>query len=153
MSSNEPLEQLAELLVQDQIVCEMYLYKELDSKSLNYSVESLHIVDTYLSAVHKIPPEEDDLVRVILRVGAYVGEVIRRNASIDLNWLDFDEATQVSSLVSQLGKQASTLAVLWAEPNSITFPLGKVQKFIEAGAEEGTHFFAKTILDKFKTQS
>jgi hypothetical protein len=152
VSSNEPLEQLADLLVNDEILCEMYLYSELNCKSLDYSVDSLRSIDTYLSAVHKAPPEEDDLVRVILRVGAYIGEVIRRNTDKELNWLDFDEASQRSSLVSQLGKQASTLAVLWAEPNSITFPLGKVQKFLDVGDGEGTHFFVTTILTKFKTE-
>jgi len=149
VNSNEALEQLADLLVQDDIVCDMYMGRELMCSQLDYSVDSLKLIDSYLEAVRTQPPEGEDMMRVILRVGAYVGEVIRRNTKKTISWLDFEEAEKMSSMVEGLGKQAGTLTVLWTAPAGFTFPLAKVQKFLTNGPEDSTYFFASTMLAKY----
>ena len=82
-----------------------------------------------------------------LRSGAYVGEVMRRNSSKDLHWLEFKEASKVSSSIKDMGMQLGTAAVLWTEPDIFYFPLAKILKFIENGTEDNTYSFAKVILD------
>jgi len=148
VDSNEAIEQLADMLVQDDILCEMYMFSDLKCDQLDYSVDSLKWIDLDLDAVRTTPPQGEDMLRLVLRVGAYVGEVIRRNSAQKMNWLDFDEAAKLNSMVEKLGRQPGTLAVLWTAPTGITFPLGKVQKFLMNGPEDSTHFFASTMLNK-----
>src|SRR5579864_4657969 len=51
----------------------------LDASRLDYSVESLGLVDDYLDEMRKRKLEDQAYMKVVLRCGAYVGEVIRRN--------------------------------------------------------------------------
>ncbi len=61
----------------------------LDQETLDYSLESLKHVDAFLEQLQSTPPEGEEAARVVLRSGAYVGEVIRRNSSHQLHWVTF----------------------------------------------------------------
>jgi hypothetical protein len=67
--------------------------ERLDRSKLDCSVPSLKVVDNYLTYLHENRPEQmgREWVKAVLWGGAYVGEVIRRNASREYNWVDFDE--------------------------------------------------------------
>ena len=144
---NEIFEQLADLLVNDDIACEMYLPEELRLSELDYSVESLSAIDSYLHAVHEMPGTEEDHFRTVLRCGAYVGEVLRRNAPIEANWLQYDNAAQmIDSATNGVGKQLPTLGVLVRADGGITFPIAKPWKYLANGSEDSTLFFANAML-------
>src|SRR5580700_8242499 len=69
----------------------------LDPKQLDFSVDSLKHVDDYLEAVRKAKGIDSNLNVVVLRTGAYVGEVIRRNSpQKHWSWLDFETAESVN---------------------------------------------------------
>jgi hypothetical protein len=119
----------------------------LDPKKLDFSVDSLKQVDTYLEAVRKAKGIDTNLTVVVLRAGAYVGEVIRRNSpKKKWTWLDFETAETVNpKLFDQLGKNLGTVAVLY-DGTAFLFPLGKVGKRIANGSEDGVFFYAKVVL-------
>ena len=146
--SDESLESLATMLVGEEILCEMYKSEALDCDNLDYSLESLKLIDSYLEKVRIDPPVGDDLGRVVLRTGAYIGEVIRRHSAKKTHWLDFEEAAKVSPLVGQIGRQTGTMAMLWTIPAAITFPLAKVQKYLQNGPEDSTYFFAHGMIQE-----
>ena len=63
----------------------------LDTARLDFSIESLGFVDDYLEQMRSRQLEEggEDYCKLVLRCGAYVGEVILRNASgKTYHWLD-----------------------------------------------------------------
>jgi hypothetical protein len=125
----------------------MYKHELLDREKLDFSVESLSHIDDYLDALHADPPASvDDVLPVVLRCGAYVGEVIRRN-SHDLHWVAFKEAAKYSAFVKGLEHSAATAGILWRDAENMCFPLAKICKFIENGREESVHSFARVLLE------
>ena len=138
---------LSEMLTADE---ESPTYRRdcLDPDRLDYSVDSLSHLDDYLQLVHDAQVEDpQELMRVVLRAGAYVGEVVRRNAPIEFHWMEYRHAARHSSFVKQLGMSLGTAAVLWAGEDRICFPLGKVGKFLENGPEDSVLTFAKVIVN------
>jgi len=88
-----------------------YRHALLDESTLDFSVESLKHIDAYLETLHSAPPQEEDVARVVLRCGAYVGEVIRRNSADKWNWITFAEAAKYSSYAKGLGHSVATTGI------------------------------------------
>jgi hypothetical protein len=121
----------------------------LDSSKLDFSLSSLVVIDKHLAKIRRRKLEDDDLIKFVLRCGAYVGEVIRRNSKAKTyHWLDFEEAARLSTDVKHFGRCLPTVAILWDNKSGFTFPLGKVVKFLENGPEDSVHFFAKVMISK-----
>lgn len=123
----------------------------LDPSRLDFTIESLGFVDDYLEQMRKRNLEEgsDEYYKLVLRCGAYVGEVIRRNSTrTTYHWLDFKGGLQISKLIADFGESLGGAAMLWDSATGLTFPLAKVQKFLDNGREDSVQFFAKAILAK-----
>lgn len=118
----------------------------LDVARLDFTIDSLVAMDEHLEVMRTQQLSANEWNKFILRAGAYVGEVIRRSALAPRpwNWLAFEEAAKVSSLVASLGKRIETVAVLW-DGDRVIFPLAKVAKYIQNGAEDSVHFFAQVM--------
>lgn len=126
-----------------------YKRELLDPGRLDFSIASLERVDAYLDALHTEPPkDQDDLMRVVLRCGAYVGEVIRRNSPTEMHWIAFEEAAKHSAFVQSLGHSLGTAGTLWTNAENMCFPLAKVLKFIENGPEDSVYSFARVMLER-----
>jgi hypothetical protein len=143
---------LAEMLTKEE-QDPTYRKKYLRPNKLDYSIDSLKEIDDYLERIRNDHIEGRDLLKVVLRCGAYVGEVIRCHSTTKYHWLDYDEAARQSKVVKDMGKSLGSAAVLWAAPQSMCFPLAKVGKYIENGKEDSVLFFAQVIikLDAEKT--
>ncbi len=118
----------------------------LDESKLDFSVESLRHIDAYLGALHLNPPEGYELIRVALRCGAYVGEVVRKQLPETWHWVSHDEAAKHSKIVAEFEPSIATAGILWKSNDTMVFPLGKVCKFIENGDEDSVHFFAEALI-------
>ena len=88
-----------------------YKRELLSRERLDFSLDSLKHIDEYLEALHVQPPTDQDLTRVVLRCGAYVGEVIRRHSKEDFHWLAFPEAARLSPVVKSLGMGLGTARI------------------------------------------
>jgi hypothetical protein len=109
-----------------------YQDENLGPRKLDFSLESLKHVDVYLETLHTNPPLDDnETVQIVLRCGAYVGEVIRKNSPCEWHWVTFEEAVRLSHFAKQLGRSLATAGILWRDPNNMCFPLGKICKFLE----------------------
>ena len=115
----------------------------LDPSKLDFSLLSLGHVDDYLDAVRARALSDRDRAVVVLRAGAYVGEVIRRAAeSRSYHWLGRDAAIRVRPSIADMpGPQIGTMAVLQSG-GKLVFPLAKVAKFLENGREDSVQIFA-----------
>jgi tetratricopeptide (TPR) repeat protein len=123
----------------------------LNASRLDFSVESLALVDEYLDTMRKRKLEDDALVKLVLRCGAYVGEVIRRNSQAKTyHWLDNEEAVKLNRSIADFGDGVGGAAILWDGATGFTFPLAKVLKFWENGREDSVRFFAHAMLEQSK---
>ncbi|HEY7115424.1 MAG TPA: hypothetical protein VH475_02495 [Tepidisphaeraceae bacterium] len=122
--------------------------ESLDAARFDYSIESLGAMDEHLERMRARELLERDGAKLILRAGAYVGEVIRRNtpAPRSWHWLGYEEAAALHPLVASLGMSVGTAAVLWDGADGVTFPVAKVGKFIENGPEDSVRFYAQVII-------
>ena len=121
--------------------------KFFDNKHMDFSAESLEIIEEYLESLRSNLPESEELVKITLRAGSYIGEVIRKNSPIKYNWLEFKEAEKLNPQIGDIGFGLGTAAILWAEPDDFLFPLAKVLKRLENGPEDNVHTFAKVVID------
>ena len=105
-------------------------------------------MDEHLERMRGRALEGRDLLRFILRAGAYVGEVIRRHTPPprQWHWLQFEDAAAIDPRLADLGKGLGTVAVLWDGTDGFTFPVGKVGKFLQNGPEDSVRFFAQVII-------
>ena len=117
-----------------------------EEKSMDYSPGSLEMLDEYLEGQRSNMPEGDELIKITLRSGSYVGEVIRRNAEEKYNWLEFSEAVKVSEHIEGIGFGLATVSVLWLEPDNFVFPMAKVLKRLENGADDSVSSLAKIVI-------
>lgn len=118
----------------------------LDASKLDFSVASLAHVDDYLKAMRSRKLGETEQAVVVLRCGAYVGEVIRRSTG-DVHWLDYDEAVGLDNGIATFGgKSLGLMAILWGGGQRFSFPLAKVMKFLKNGREDSVQFFAQVML-------
>ena len=118
---------------------------KLDRSRLDFSLESLQTVDSYLAYLHgrRQFPSENELQVTVLWGGAYLGEVIRRNAKRQYNWVDYDEyMPEHPRLQSILGERTVATCALLCTATAMTMPLNKIARFIEEGPENSTHYYA-----------
>lgn len=122
--------------------------QHLDPRKLDYSVESLKHVDEYLEKIRRDKEVQKNWNRVVLRAGAYVGEVIRRN---DKNgkwrWIDFETARSMDPrFFGTYNKSIALAAILHDEKAGFSFPLAKVEKVLDNGSADSVYFFAQVAL-------
>ena len=85
----------------------------IDKKKLTYSIDSLQFVDDFLLEIKKIKSLSDQqLFAVILRCGAYCGEVIRRTSKQKFTWISFDEAATKDPMLNNIGKSLLTAFII-----------------------------------------
>ena len=118
------------------------------SKDMDLSVESLQVLDDYLESVRGVSLSNKDIIKIVMRSGAYLGEVIKNNASIQLDWLDYEEAAKLSSYINDQKIALGIVHVLYSENSGFMFPLAKILKRLENGAEDNIISFAKVALTR-----
>ena len=122
----------------------------LKPEVLDYSIDSLDHINEYLIKIRDKSGINKIWNKVILRCGAYVGEVIRRNSlKSEYHWLDYENARKKENkFFNQLDYSIGTAAVLYAESGMFCFPLGKVEKFLEQGPEHNIKIFVQAMIDQ-----
>lgn len=125
----------------------------LKPEMLDYSIDSLDHINSFLDTIHKnlnsIPPEK--LTIIVLRVGAYIGEVIRKNGKKNnFKWISYKTTVSLWPEIEKIyGETISTVIVLSKDkPKLYNFPLGKVWKYIHFGNSEDVKEFAVNTLSK-----
>jgi hypothetical protein len=140
--------ELAQMLTQEQDK-PTYRRELLPAARLDFSLESLKVIDGYLDIIRQDALPDEVMTPLVLRVGAYVGEVIRRGSTAqEYHWLAYKEAARRVPLVREIGMCLPVAAVLWSSDDEVCLPLGKVCKFLANGDEDSVYFFARVILQK-----
>lgn len=122
----------------------------LNPQKLDFSVESLKHVDEYLETIRKDKLVGKEWNRVVLRAGAYVGEVVRRNDKKNQwQWVDLDTARSLDpKFSSSIPNVIASAAMLHNSKSGFAFPLAKIEKYLENGSEDSVYFFAQVVLSR-----
>lgn len=126
---------------------EIVFPEKLNRRKLDYSLQSLKVVDRYLDYLHRHHSDQwgPQWVKTALWGGAYVGEVIRRQSQRQYDWIDFDEfAREYPETLKLLGseKQLGFVSVLTPGEGSFTMPINKLLRFIHEGPGDSVHYYA-----------
>ena len=121
----------------------------LEKGKLDFTIKSLLHVNEYLERVRNDESVEIEWNKVILRCGAYVGEVLRFHSERNLDWIDYQTALKVGNEeVKALPDVIGTAMVLWDKQNMYIFPLAKVEKYLRHGSEDNLHLYAKVLIEE-----
>jgi hypothetical protein len=117
----------------------------IDVNGLDYSLESLHLVDRYLELVRQgranLP--QQTYTNTVLAAGCYLGETIRRNAPRKYTWTNYaDYFPHHPKLMAMVSEGLGSSAVLVSDSGAMTMPINKIIRFLEEGPENNTHFYA-----------
>eukprot|EP00913_Durusdinium_trenchii_P013349 g12530.t1 len=121
---------------------------QLRREALDYSLDSLNVVNEYLTYLHEHEADLDNELwgRTVLYGGAYVGEVIRRATGERYRWIDYDEyMPQHPELKEMMPERLpQTCAFLVSDDDhAMTLPLNKIARYIQEGEEHNVHFYAQ----------
>lgn len=127
--------------------------ESLDPARFDYSIESLGAMDEHLEQMRAREFSGRQWQSFILRAGAYVGEVIRRNTPPpkQWHWLDYKQAAELQPTVTSFGRSIGTAAALWDGKDGIIFPLAKVEKYLQNGPEDSVKFYAQVMIAGLST--
>lgn len=129
----------------------MIAVEKLSKHDLNYSLNSLILIDTYLSEVRLQCSSytRTDFENTGMAAGCYLGEVIRRNSPKNYRWVNYDDyfpnRSNLLKVIEDMGddpKCLGTLAVL-VSSKDMTMPINKVLRCLEEEFQESTFEYAK----------
>lgn len=137
---------------------EMPLYKSINYKKLDFSLESLNHLDDYLNLVRKNKKKisNEQLMKVIIRCGSYLGEVIRKSNTKKFKWITYDQAYKIADkdrkkLLDYLRKDITTNFILYdSKSRTFNFTFAKPFKFLENGRGDSLIGLAMLCLNKVK---
>lgn len=150
-NENDNMENIGRLLINDKE--NIPLHEKLDITKLDLSITSLKEIDRYLEVINKNKRKlsNEEIKKIILRTGVYLGEVIRKSNKKIFIWLSYDEAFKLNKYLINYDKDILTGFVLYnLDTKEFWFPLAKAYKFIEYGKSDSLWAFAKVCLDKDK---
>ena len=109
--------------------------KDVADATLDYSVESLEIVDEIIGGFHEEGVTVDDVAATIFGFGCYVGEVFVRNAG----------ATWRAATQEEIDTLYGVPLILELDEDTTANPIGKVIKRLENGDEDNLPYFYRVF--------
>lgn len=111
---------------------------EISSVALDYSVESLHLVDEIIEGFRRDNIKPEQIGETLFGFGCYMGEVFVRNESAE--WKRADETPM---------KDLTNMPLLIQMPDGgIGNPIGKVLKRLENGDVDNLSYFYQVFTKK-----
>ncbi|MGM0846462.1 MAG: hypothetical protein ACQEUT_15915 [Bacillota bacterium] len=113
--------------------------ENLTKRNLDWSIESVRIIDKYtkrlVNAEYKTNLLDDYFDNFVVRLGAYVGEVIRRNLNQDFHWYEAESVYRYSSHLSVHNRDKKIETVLYSKKkDAIIDPLSVVLQFLRGNS-------------------
>lgn len=133
------LKGFAKLMYQD--VSNDYWDKEnLTKRNLDFTIESIHYIDIYTKRLMNIELSNELLNKhfdsFVIRIGAYIGEVIKNNIRQDFYWYEFDSVYYYSPNFNGASINTQTKSVLYSKKRDIVIlPLNQVSQFLKGNSQ------------------
>lgn len=135
------------------------LPNRLDRAQLDYSMESLVVIDRWLADIHTINRLQSDTGRAgeilvfdgrgdnsVTFAGLYLGQVIRANSELTWNWQRFDTFLAANPVFAEhYGRDPGLDTFVLVGPQGAATPINTALKRVLYGKEESVHFIAQLL--------
>ncbi|MFT9597071.1 hypothetical protein [Mesobacillus sp.] len=135
----DDLKGIAKLMYQD-VFNDSWDKENLTKRNLDFTIESVRYIDMYTKRLmgtefgtELLSKHFDNLV---LRIGAYVGEVIKSNVNQDYHWYKSDSVENYSPNLNELHSVNKTQSVLYSKKkDKVILPLSIVSKLLKGNCQ------------------
>jgi hypothetical protein len=123
----------AKLMFQD-VSKDAWDQENLTKEHLDFTVDSIRYIDLYAK---KLMTTDAELLNkhydnFVGRIGAYIGEVIKRNIELDFHWYEFDSVYNYSSQLQGVSRNKKAWTLLYSRKSDrVIMPLLMVAEFFE----------------------
>ncbi|MGE7760312.1 hypothetical protein [Peribacillus sp. NPDC097895] len=97
--------------------------ENLTKRNLDFTIESIRYIDVYTKRLMTTEMGKSLLDAhfdtFVIRTGAYIGEVIKREIKKDYKWYEFDSVFQYSSILDGVPRAIKEESVLYSKKNDI----------------------------------
>ena len=135
------------------------LPNRLDKSRLDFSLDSLSVMDDWLRDIHTINKLQADSGRAgeslisdgrgdnsVMFAGLYLGEVVRANSSVDWRWERFDRFIDANpAFTEHFGHEAGLDSFVLAGPQGVATPINTALKRVLFGKEENLQFIGEFL--------
>ncbi|OKL37436.1 hypothetical protein [Domibacillus mangrovi] len=120
--------------------------ENLTKRNLDFTIESTRFIDMYVKRLMNTEKGIELLNKhfdnFVVRIGAYIGEVIKKNINQDFIWYEFDSVYAYSSALDEFHRSEKTYSLLYSKKRDIVIlPLLETTHFLE-GASTYPNFLA-----------
>jgi hypothetical protein len=138
------------------------LPNRLDRAQLDYSIESLLVIDDWLADIHTINRLQsargkagESLImdgrgdNSVIFAGLYLGQTIRANSALNWQWQRFDTFLAANPTYSEhYGQRAELDVFVLVGPQGATTPINTALKRVVHGKEESVHFIGNFLINE-----
>lgn len=132
------LKGIAKLMYQD-VSEDTWDQENLTKRNLDFTIESIRYIDAYTERLSTTQMGSELLKfhfdNFVKRIGAYVGEVIRRHINQDYKWYEYDSVHHFSTTLDGVHRGIKSETVLYSKKRDrVIVPLTVVAQFLEGNS-------------------
>ena len=136
---------------------DIVLPERLDRSKLDFSLESLHVIDEYLGVVHAHEQTSvgSSLLTTIWVAALYIGEIIRRAATTrHYQWITIGDELPASGGTTTGQVDLGSVRALRAQDGEVCLPSRAVLRVILRGRKaRSVHSFARGAIEALGTEA
>jgi hypothetical protein len=136
------------------------LPNRLDKSELDYSMESLQVIDRWLADIHTINRLQSGIGSAgeslvldgrgdnsVVFAGLYMGQVVRAHSDLTWHWQSFEMFLSTNPVFAEhYGRDAGLDAFVLVGPQGAATPINTALKRVVHGKEESVYFIAQLLL-------
>ena len=138
------------------------LPNRLDRSKLDYSLESLLVIDKWLADIHTINRLQSETGKAgeslvtdgrgdnsVIFAGLYLGQTIRANSNLNWQWERFDTFLAANpTFAEHYGRAPGLDLFVLAGPQGAATPINSALKRVVHGKEESVHFIGNFLINE-----
>ncbi|MFA1710586.1 hypothetical protein ACDX66_02615 [Peribacillus frigoritolerans] len=110
--------------------------ENLTKRNLDFTIDSIRYIDAYTTRLSTTQRGRELLKNhfenFVIRIGAYIGEVIKTNINQDYKWYEYDSVYHFSSALDEVNSGIKTETVLYSKKKDrVIIPLTMVAQYLE----------------------
>jgi hypothetical protein len=134
----DDLKGIAKLMYQD-VSDDSWDKENLTKRNLDFTIESVRYIDMYTKRLMKLESGAELLNKhfdnFVVRIGAYLGEVIKINLKQDFYWYEFESVYNYSNKLDGVYSSIKSPSVLFSKKRDIVIlPFNVVSEFLNGNS-------------------
>lgn len=134
----DDLQGIAKLMYQD-VSDDSWDKENLTKRNLDFTIESVRYIDMYTKRLMNLESGAELLNKhfdnFVVRIGAYLGEVIKINLKQDFYWYEFESVYNYSNKLDGVYSSIKSPSVLFSKKRDIVIlPLNVVSEFLNGNS-------------------